>query len=137
MAGGACSECGAAVMKLLDATKHDRLREAIRTNANLAEIDEDQTEELVCVGTNTPLRLPENPSMNDKIIHDWQLYAGRYDSKTATRTAITYTNNEYGCSGPHSSDMDIACGFCMRILHVDSCESLCGCGCCVGVCESI
>ena len=82
MALGACSECGAAVMKLLDATKHDRLQEAIRTNANLTDIDESQAEELVCVVTNTPLRLPENPSMNDRIIHDWQLYAGRYDSKT-------------------------------------------------------
>ncbi|WP_417840075.1 phage integrase N-terminal SAM-like domain-containing protein, partial [Tritonibacter scottomollicae] len=82
MAVGACSECGAAVMKLLDATKHDGLQEAIRTNANLTDIDESQAEELVCVVTNTPLRLPENPSMNDRIIHDWQLYAGRYDSKT-------------------------------------------------------
>lgn len=82
MAVGICSECDATVMKLLDATGCDRLREVLHTNANLVEIDEDKDEKPVGVGKEPPPRHSKWPSMNDRIIHDWQLYAGRYDSKT-------------------------------------------------------
>lgn len=82
LAAGTCSECNATILKLLDATGCDRLREALRTNANLAEIDEGKDEKPVGVGKEPPPRHSKWPSMNDRIIHDRQLYAGRYDSKT-------------------------------------------------------
>jgi integrase len=82
MAGGACSECGATVLKLLDTTGYERLKNALSPNANLSKIDERKEEDSVDIGTEAPLRVPEWPSMNDRIIHDWQLYAGRYDEKT-------------------------------------------------------
>lgn len=89
MAQGDCSECGGSIMKLLDATGYDRLQEAIGTNANLFEIDEGKEEVPVGVGTKAPSGVPDLPSMNDKIIHDWQLYAGRYDGKTVDAHLIS------------------------------------------------
>lgn len=81
MAGGACSECGASVMKLLDASGYERLENVLRPNVNLSEIDERKDENSVGVGTKAPLRVPEWPSMNDRIIYNWQLYAGRFSEK--------------------------------------------------------
>ena len=89
MAQGDCSECGGSIMKLLDATGYDRMQEAIGTNANLFEIDEGKEEVPVGVGTKAPSGVPDLPSMNDKIIHDWQLYAGRYDGKTVDAHLIS------------------------------------------------
>lgn len=110
MAHGACSECGSAIMKLLDATGYNRLQEAIRTNANLLEIDEDKEEAPSGVGTKAPSGVPELPSMNDRIIHDWQLYAGRYDSKTMDAHLISIRDFEAFVDGQcfsQVSDKDV------------------------------
>ena len=81
-ASGICSECNSNIVKILDATGYDRLKEAIHTNTNLTEIDERNGEALACVGIKKSDQQIEPPSMNDQVIHFWQLYAARYDSKT-------------------------------------------------------
>lgn len=82
LASADCSECSGIVMKRLGQTESDRLREALDTNTNLADIDEAIGPTPVGIGKIQDAEAEFEPSWNDRILHSWQDYAGRYDPKT-------------------------------------------------------
>ncbi|WP_193139001.1 hypothetical protein [Meridianimarinicoccus sp. MJW13] len=82
MAIAVCSECDCTVMKRLGQTEYDRLREARDTNTSLAHADESEGPSPACVGKNHGSETQIDPSLNDRILHSWQICAGRFDVKT-------------------------------------------------------
>ena len=80
-ARAACPDCGGLIGKLLDKTECDRLQNHIDTNTSLGPSDEGSAQGLVGVGK--PSDQPAvSPGNNDRVLHAWQTYAGRYDPKT-------------------------------------------------------
>ncbi|MBO9401823.1 tyrosine-type recombinase/integrase [Shimia sp. R9_3] len=77
-----CCDCGRMITKLLGATEHDKIKACITSNTGLARIDEDKGELSGCIGKDSPSQGVAFVTINDRIIHDWQAYAGRYNPKT-------------------------------------------------------
>ena len=77
-----CPDCGGRLSKILGETECDEIRTCRKTNTSLHEIDEGKGEVQVGIGTKAPFGVWLEPTVNDKILHMWQLYAGRYDIKT-------------------------------------------------------
>lgn len=81
-AHGHCPECGCAVQKILGETECDTLRARQLTSTSRGSSDEDEAQVRACIGISedpAPDWIPDN----EQIIFDWQIYAGRYDPKTA------------------------------------------------------
>ena len=77
-----CCDCGAMVVKFLSATECDKIKKCVTTNNELTRIDESKEQSPACIGNRGATRETEWFTTNDRILHDWQAYAGRYDPKT-------------------------------------------------------
>ena len=76
-----CPDCDGPIRKLLDKTECDRLQNCVDTNTNLGHSDEGSAQGPVGVGK--PSEPPAvSAGNNDRVLHAWQTYAGRYDPKT-------------------------------------------------------
>ncbi|WP_278924212.1 tyrosine-type recombinase/integrase [Pseudophaeobacter profundi] len=89
-----CCNCSGRVLKLLGATECDKVKECIETNTSLAQIDEEKGQPSARVGKDTASQDMEWFPTNDRIIHDWQAYAGRYDPKTVQAHLISIRDFE-------------------------------------------
>ena len=81
-ASATCPDCGASLMKRLGKTEYDNIRNCLDTNTSLTSIDEGLGGSPACIGSNQAKPAQTQPSPNDRLIHDWQDYAGRYTEKT-------------------------------------------------------
>lgn len=81
LARATCPDCDGLIGKILDKTECDSLKKCLNTNTNLGLSDEDSAQGPVGVvnGTALPAFSAGN---NDRVLHGWQTYAGRYDPKT-------------------------------------------------------
>ncbi|MFD1341487.1 tyrosine-type recombinase/integrase [Litorisediminicola beolgyonensis] len=82
LAAATCCDCGARVMKLLNETECDRIKNCLDTNTELTLADERKAASKACIGKNDGSQDDEWATSNDRIILDWQAYAGRYSEKT-------------------------------------------------------
>ena len=99
LAYATCCNCNGAVMKLLGATECDKIKECLATNASLTQIDEDKGHSLACVGKDAVSQDMERFPMNDRILYDWQAYAGRYDPKTVQAHLVSIRHFEQFVGG--------------------------------------
>lgn len=94
MAWACCPDCGAVVTKLLDKTECNNIQNSIDHNTSLAPIDEEDGAFLDGVGKIRGAARRDWHSANDRIINQWQLYAGRYDAKTLDAHLASIRNFE-------------------------------------------
>jgi|GEM_PF-1128436 len=78
-----CPDRGCNVIKFLGATESDAMQNCLNTNTALHQIDETKGPKPACVGTKPKTGVQVELTLNDGILHNWQLYAGKYDVKTA------------------------------------------------------
>lgn len=93
-----CPDCGAHVMKLLAETECIMLQTCLDTNTNPAPSDEDISLVPACIGKSAKL-VHAQTSVNDRILHAWQLYAGRNDPKTIDAHLIAIRDFEQFVGG--------------------------------------
>lgn len=77
-----CPECGGGLQKILGETECDKLRACAKSNTSLHSIDEGKGAFPVGIGTKSGQACPSWTPMNERIIFDYQVYAGRFDPKT-------------------------------------------------------
>ncbi|WP_243613324.1 phage integrase N-terminal SAM-like domain-containing protein [Shimia aestuarii] len=77
-----CCDCGARVLKFLGATECTKVQECLDTNTELSEIDEYQAALPARIGKDKGGQDVAWFTSNDRIIHEWQIYAGRFSEKT-------------------------------------------------------
>ncbi|MEQ3625197.1 MAG: hypothetical protein ABNH32_05420, partial [Marinobacter sp.] len=82
LAYATCCDCGAALHKLLGATECDKVQECLDTNTPLALIDESEVRLPAGIGKEAGSRGVEWFTTNDRVVYEWQAYAGRYHPKT-------------------------------------------------------
>lgn len=88
-------------MKLLGATECDKTQECLDTNTPLAFIDEGKVTLQVGIGNNPESQDPEWLTINDRLILDWQAYAGRYSDKTVQPHLVSILDFEKFLDGVH------------------------------------
>lgn len=81
-AQGSCPDCSAVVMKILGETECNMIQNCINTNTSLSQTDEVKGAMPGRIGKKQGKESPDWYSVNDRIVFEWQIYAGRYDSKT-------------------------------------------------------
>ena len=89
MCFGVCPDCGANVSRLLGLTEYDSIQNCIQTNTSLARIDELTGDIPACIGNKSLSHAAEWYTENDRIVHEWQDYARRYDRKTVQAHLFT------------------------------------------------
>ena len=82
MGEATCPDCGGKMMKLLGDTECDYIRKCIETNTSLATKDEVDSADPAGIGKERPKSIELERSPNERVIHSWQKFAGRYDTKT-------------------------------------------------------
>lgn len=82
MAQGICPTCGAKVSKLLKATEYDSLKKCAMSGTSLALIDESNGDSPTGIGNLLTLGGSVCYLANDRIVHKWQAYAGRFETVT-------------------------------------------------------
>lgn len=82
MAKGVCPACDANVSKLLNATEYDSIEKCVMSGTSLALIDESNGEPPVDTGNKPGSRSAVWYPTNDRIVHEWQTYAGRFEVAT-------------------------------------------------------
>lgn len=102
-ASATCCDCGARMHKLLGETECDKVQECLDTSTPLALIDERKVEALARIGKDTGSREAEWFTTNDRLIHDWQAYAGRYNPKTVQAHLVSIRDFEMFLKGAHFS----------------------------------
>ncbi|MDO6483535.1 tyrosine-type recombinase/integrase [Shimia thalassica] len=99
IASAMCCDCGGAVSKRLGATECDKIKTCIDHNTSLAGIDEWKVEPSACVGKETPPQKRFWFTINDRIIFEWQIYAGRYNPKTVLAHLVSIRDFEVFLEG--------------------------------------
>ncbi len=77
-----CPECGASVIRLLNDTTCNTYQACINTNTSLHSLDEEEGPSPADIGKNTEIESIPYNRRNERIIHEYQLYAGRFSDKT-------------------------------------------------------
>lgn len=77
-----CTDCNARLFKFLGETECDSIKNARNTNTSLASLHEEKEPDPACIGKIQETVNKKWHMYNDRILQKWQLYAGRYDSKT-------------------------------------------------------
>lgn len=93
-----CPDCGAHIMKLLAETECIMLQTCLDTNTNPAPSDETIALVPACVGNSAKLDSGK-PSVNDRTLYDWQIYAGKNDPKTINAHLIAIRDFERSTGG--------------------------------------
>lgn len=89
-----CCDCGASLHKLLSATECDRIHECVDTNTPLALIDESKMTLPAGIGKDAGSRGATWFTINDRVIFEWQAYAGRYNPKTVQAHLVSLRDFE-------------------------------------------
>ncbi len=103
LAHATCCDCGATLLKLLGATGCDKLQECLNTNTPLALIDESKVESSAGLGKEAGSRGVEWFTINDRVIHEWQTFAGKYNPKTVQAHLVSIRDFEASLKGIHFS----------------------------------
>lgn len=82
MAGGVCPACNANVSKILKATEYDSIEKCFMSGISLALIDESNGKPPADTGNKADSRVTVWYPENDRIVHEWQTYAGRFEVAT-------------------------------------------------------
>lgn len=77
-----CPDCGGSVRKLLNETTYDTLKTCIDSNTSLHTLGEGEGAAPAGIGMNPAPELPSWVSENERIIHAYQIFGGKYDAKT-------------------------------------------------------
>ena len=77
-----CPDCGGKLPKILNETTYDRLQKCLASNASLHTLGEREGALPACIGTKPMLARPRYLSENERIINEYQIFAGRYHAKT-------------------------------------------------------
>ncbi len=79
---GRCPSCNCVVQKLVNETDRDKILNCVITNATLMSLDEGYEQVPAGIGKKGASESDHSYFENDRIIHAWLQYAGRYDIKT-------------------------------------------------------
>jgi integrase len=79
---GACPNCGCVVTKRVNETNCDKIQNCVDTNTTLASLDEEYDPVLVGIGKDRPSEDEVWYCANDRTMHAWLQFAGRWDRKT-------------------------------------------------------
>ena len=82
MAQAICPTCDAKVSKLLKVTEYDSLKKCVMLGISLALIDESNGDSQTGTGNLPTSRGAICYLANDRIVHKWQAYAGRFETVT-------------------------------------------------------
>ncbi|MBU2868671.1 tyrosine-type recombinase/integrase [Pacificibacter marinus] len=85
MCFGRCPECGAHVQKITSQADRDFFEALRNPNTTVDSLHEAIYEDLGGVGKVEEIYPPSVWTANDRLIYNWQNYAGRYDEKTVDR----------------------------------------------------
>jgi integrase len=96
---GNCPSCFRLVVKTVGVAEFDQISTCVDTNAGLASLDEGIGPVPSGIG-----KMDESPDVdwfvqNDRTLHDWLTYSGRYDSKTVAAHLATIRDFEAFCGG--------------------------------------
>lgn len=82
MASSRCPDCSGFIWKILGETECVAIKKCIITNTPLYSIDEEKEPKSGGIGKNLGNESNNWNDDNDRIIFEWQVYAGRFNSKT-------------------------------------------------------
>ncbi|SER94298.1 Site-specific recombinase XerD [Tranquillimonas rosea] len=105
LAHATCCDCSATVHKLLGVTECDKVQACLDTNTPLALIDESEGTPPTGVGKDAGSQGAECFTTNDRPIHEWQAYAGRYSPKTVQAHLVSIRDFEAFLDGMTFSKM--------------------------------
>jgi integrase len=94
-----CSECGSRYSKILNAIDWISVKKCIDTNTSLATIDEDTACALSGVGIKLENEVSKTYFENDRTIHEWLKFAGKYDPKTVDAHLVSIREFERHIGG--------------------------------------
>ncbi len=77
-----CPDCCRSVQKMLNETTYDTLKRCIESNTSLHTLGEEEGAAPVGVWTNRAAERPRWVSENERTIHAYQIFGGKYDAKT-------------------------------------------------------
>jgi len=98
-AWGRCPNCGRVVTKRVNETDCDKIQNCIDTNTTLASLDEGSDPVAVGIGNDGPSDAEIWFCVNDRILHAWLQFAGRWDSKTISAKLAAVRQFEGFCQG--------------------------------------
>ncbi|UWR32322.1 tyrosine-type recombinase/integrase [Sulfitobacter sp. W027] len=101
LARATCCDCGAALHKLLGAMECDKVQECLDTNMPLARIDEGKATPPAGIGKDKGVRGVEWFTTNDRIVYEWQAFAGKYSPKTVQAHLVSIRDFETFLNGVH------------------------------------
>lgn len=102
-----CSDCGAPVSKTLTATDLDAIEDCKNPNTPRRYLHEGHDKGGSHIGIG-PQESPEDEYLtNDRLVSQWQLYAGRYDPKTQDTILASFRFFETVTKGKAFSDLTI------------------------------
>ena len=94
---GACPNCGRVVTKRVNETDCDKIKNCVYTNTTLASLDEGNVPVSVSIGNNRHPETKNWSSINDRTLHAWLQFAGRWDSKTISAKLAAIREFEVFC----------------------------------------
>ena len=107
VARATCCDCGAKLNKRLGATERDRIQNCLDTNTKLSLIDEDKDPLPADIGKDAGSRVPDFHTVNDKVVHDWQHFAGRYSQKTVHAHLVSIRDFERFLDGKSLANLTV------------------------------
>lgn len=99
MALASCPDCDAALHKLLNETECNMLRDALENNITLGISDEDSPHFLGGIVKNEEIESVDWHRCNDEVIHQWQIYARKWDGKTIDKYLAAIREFEHMIGG--------------------------------------
>ena len=79
---GVCPECQAPLSKIVNETDRDAFLKCVITNTSVEALDEGMEQAVARIGKDDAPNNQPTHSSNDRPIHDWLTYAGKYEEKT-------------------------------------------------------
>lgn len=79
---GVCPECQAPLSKIVNETDRDALLKCGVTNTSVEALDEGMEQAVARIGKDDAPNNQPTYSSNDRPIHEWLIYAGKYEEKT-------------------------------------------------------
>lgn len=96
---GSCSMCSAVVMKRVNETDCDKILMCSNTNTSLASLDEGYELVPAGIGKDSQSKAEIWYVVNDRILHEWLQFAGRWDDKTISAKLATIRQFEVFSGG--------------------------------------
>jgi integrase len=97
--GARCSDCEASVTKIVNETDCDKIMQCVVTNTSLDSLDEESGPVEAGIGKVSPPESAELYFLNDRILHEWIKYAGRWSVKTVDAKLAAIRQFEEFCDG--------------------------------------